>query len=103
MVKSFLMNNVPTLVMGGGINNFMNGIIHNWIGPIFLVFVAVGAIMFIRSQQLTKLILFLVVAAIVGLLIFGGDFLFGANGIFQRVGKGTANQVANENGNGIGN
>lgn len=71
---------LDTLVLGKGLADLWSGVLANWITPVYLAAVAVGAFMFIRSQQLTKLIMFLVVAAIVGVLIFAGDTLFGQNG-----------------------
>lgn len=75
---------LDTLIIGAtgstaGLNGLWNGILANWITPVYLAAVAIGAFMFIRSQQLTKLIMFLVVAAIVGVLIFGGKTLFSGN------------------------
>jgi hypothetical protein len=89
------------LIVGAGLTNLWESVRDNWIGPLFLAAVAIGAFMFIRSQQITKLIMFLVVASIVGVLIFFGDSLFGSNGALSKMFKGTANSVGNDNSNGI--
>lgn len=85
---------LDTLIIGAGLMELWNGILANCITPVYLAAIAIGAFMFIRSQQLTKLILFMVVAAIVGVLIFGGKALFGDGGkggsltnMFQATGK----------------
>jgi hypothetical protein len=57
--------------------------------------------MFIRSQQITKLIMFLVVAAIVGVLIFFGDSLFGSDGALSKMFKGTASGIGKDNSSGM--
>ena len=101
---------LDTLIIGAassnGLNGLWNGILQNWITPVYLAAIAIGAFMFIRSQQLTKLIMFLVVAAIVGVLIFGGRALFGDKGqggaltnMFQATGK----SVGDNNSGGLQN
>lgn len=99
-----------TLIIGAasstGLNGLWTGILNNWITPLYLAAVAIGAFMFIRSQQLTKLIMFLVVAAIVGVLIFGGRALFGDGGQskgFTKMFEATGNKVATDNQTGISN
>jgi asparagine N-glycosylation enzyme membrane subunit Stt3 len=90
-----------SLILGAGLNDLWNSVRDNWIGPVFFAAVAVGAFMFIKSQQITKLIMFLVVASLVGVLIFFGDALFGANGSLSRMFKGTSTNVGNSNSDGI--
>lgn len=99
---------MDTLIIGAGsgLTNLWDGILNNWITPVYLAAVAIGAFMFIRSQQLTKLIMFLVVAAIVGVLIFGGKYLFGDSGEskgFTKMFQDTGNQVSKANEGGISN
>lgn len=99
---------MDTLIIGAGsgLTNLWDGILNNWITPVYLAAVAIGAFMFIRSQQLTKLIMFLVVAAIVGVLIFGGRALFGDGGQskgFTKMFEATGNKVADANKDGISN
>lgn len=101
-INLFIMD--ATMVMGSsGLSNIWENILRDWIRPVFLCAVAVGAFMFIKSQKITQLILFLVVAAIVGLLIFAGNDLFGPGGTFKNMFKNTADHVASQNSGGIGN
>jgi hypothetical protein len=90
-----------SLILGAGLTELWNSIRDNWIGPVFLAAVAVGAFMFIRSQQITKLIMFLVVAAVVGVLIFFGSSLFGTDGALSKMFGNTAKNVGNDNSHGI--
>ena len=102
-VLSSVVFNTLTLGASAGLSNLWAGIRDNWIGPVFLAAVAIGAFMFIKNQQLTKLILFLVVAAIVGVLIFGGSALFGSNGALKNMFQATANTVGKDNSSGVSN
>ena len=89
------------LFLGAGLSSLWDSIKDNWIAPLFFAAVAVGAFMFIKSQQITKLIMFLVVAAIVGVLIFFGSDMFGEGGALSNVFKNTADKVAKDGGNSI--
>lgn len=86
------------LVLGAGLQSLYNGITNNWLKPAFLIMVAVGAFLFIRSQQLTKLVLFLVVCAVVGVLIFFGDGLFGADGAVSKMFNSNISSVSSGDG-----
>ena len=66
-----------------GLGELSQNIIDNWIGPIFLVAIAAFAIVFIKDRAWMKLIGFVGIAAIVGVLIFAGDTFFGENGSLQ--------------------
>lgn len=68
------------LVMLNGLKGLQDSFINNWVGPLFIMAVAVFAVIFIKNRQIRELAIFLVVAAIVGLLIFFGDDLFGSGG-----------------------
>ena len=98
---------LDTLIIGAaGLTKLWDGILSNWITPIYLAAIAIGAFMFIRSQQLTKLIMFLVVAAIVGVLIFGGSVLFGNKGqagSLTRMFTSTGEELGNANSSGLQN
>lgn len=91
-----------TVLMGAGLDGIWRDIRANWIGPVFFCAVAVGAFMFLKNQQITKLLVFLAVAAIVGVLIFAGDALFRDGGALTKIFKGTANNLGNQNAGGIG-
>lgn len=96
---------LDTLIIGGtGLQEIWDGVLANWITPVYLAAIAIGAFMFIRSQQLTKLIMFLVVAAIVGVLIFGGSALFGNKGqagSLTQMFTSTGNKLGNSNSDGL--
>lgn len=93
-----------TMMLGStGLTKLWEDAKESWIAPVFFCMVAIGAFMFIKQQAITKLILFLVVAAVVGVLIFGGDALFGKDGALKKMFQGTAEKVGNSNSSGIGN
>lgn len=87
-----------SLILGAGLQSLYNGVLNNWLKPAFLIMVAVGAFMFIRSQQLTKLVLFLVVCAVVGVLIFFGDGLFGKDGAVSKMFNANIGSVSSGDG-----
>lgn len=94
------MNN---LIMILGLGTLQNDLISNWIGPAFFIVVAGFAIKFIISRQFRELASFLGIAAVVALLVFGGDFLFGKDsGIFYKIAKGFSNQLESGGGGGAG-
>ena len=101
MLELFYTPEFSNLVLGAGLNDLWKSVRDNWIQPVFLAAVAVGAFMFIKSQQITKLIMFLVVAAIVGVLIFFGDKLFGSDGALKNMFGSTAKKVGDDNSAGI--
>lgn len=73
----------------------LNGLLQTattgWIGPVFLIIVAGVSITFLIRREIRQLLIFLVIAAIVGLLVYGGQALFGQQGNL----KNAANTVAN--------
>lgn len=93
-----------TMMLGStGLTKLWLDVKESWITPVFFCMVAIGAFMFIKQQAITKLILFLVVAAVVGVLIFGGEALFGNNGALKNMFEGTAVKVGKSNASGVGN
>lgn len=79
------------LFKGGGLKGIQDNLISNWIGPAFFILVAVFAIYFVKEQQFRRLIAFVGIAIIVGILIFYGDKLFGKDGKLVEEGKNTLN------------
>ena len=63
-----------------GLTGVQETVISNWIGPAFIIAVAFFAIMFIKNRQFRELAAFIVIAAVVGLMIFFGPELFGKSG-----------------------
>ncbi len=79
---------------GGGLTSLWSDVLANWIRPIFLAAVAVFAIIFIKDRAWMKLIAFVGIAAVVGVLIFAGDFFFGsADGGLTGVAKNAAETI----------
>lgn len=81
-----------------GLGGVTDMAINDWIAPAFFLVVAGFAIKFVIQRQFRELAAFLVIAAIVGLLIFNGDGLFGEGGIFY----GVANKFSSGIGEGGG-
>lgn len=77
-----------------GLNELWSTILSNWITPLYLAAVAVFAIMFLKDRAWTKLIGFVGIAAVVGVLIFAGKALFGGeNASLTKVAKEGAKQI----------
>lgn len=77
-----------------GLNELWSSVLRNWITPIYVAMVAVFALFFLKDRQWMKLIGFVGIAAVVGVLVFAGADLFGgkdkgltktANGIAKEV------------------
>ena len=79
------------MVLNGGIADKIGKIIGGYVGPVFLVIVAGVSIMFVKEREFRKLAAFLGIAAIVGIIIFAGDQLFGDKGKIS----GTINSTLN--------
>jgi uncharacterized MAPEG superfamily protein len=81
------------LVLAGGISGLTQDIVQNWIGPLFLAAVAVFAIIFIKDRSWMKLIGFVGIAAVVGMLIYSSDTLFSKDGALTKTSTDVAKQV----------
>ena len=73
------------LASGAGLGSLQQNLVSNWIGPAFFIIVAGFAIKFIISRQFRELAGFLAIAAVVALLVFNANGLFGNDGIFYRI------------------
>lgn len=82
-----------SLYLAAGLSTLWTNIQNNWLGPIFLAAVAVFAIMFIKDRAWMKLIAFVGIAAIVGVLVYAGDSLFGKNGNLKNVAQKAAKDI----------
>jgi len=76
-----------------GLQGLKDSIINNWLGPVFIAGVAAFALLFIKDRSWTKLLGFVGIAAIVGVLIFSGDALFGNDKGLQKVAKNEATKI----------
>jgi len=84
---------LATVIPAAGLNELWNTVLSGWIGPLFIAAVAVFALFFIKDRSWTKLIGFVGIAAVVGVLIFAGPALFGDGGALQSVAEDAATQV----------
>lgn len=69
--------NYAVEIHAAGISGLWDTILTNWITPIYLAAVAVFAIIFLKDRAWMKLIGFVGIAAVVGVLVFAGKSLFG--------------------------
>ncbi len=87
------------LVIGAGLAGIKSVLIADYIGPAFLIAVAVFAIMEARNRQWMKLFGLIAVAAVVGVLVYGGSGLFGSSTSgLSGVASGVAKNVDNSSG-----
>lgn len=77
------------------LNNLVNGLINNWIGPAFILIVAVVGLTLAWKRKFNELAMFAGVAAVAALLIFFGPMLFGKDGILTGAGKEVIDTVGN--------
>lgn len=77
-----------------GLNGLWNNILTNWFLPIYLAAIAVFAFVFIKNQAWMKLIGFVGIAAVVGVLVFAGATFFGPNGSLTGVAEDAAGEVS---------
>mgnify|MGYP001060963827 CR=1 FL=1 len=82
-----------SLVLLAGLAGLQNTLVQNWIGPAFLIVIAALAIKFMIQRQFRELAGFLAIGAVVALLIYGTDSLFGENGIFKGIADAFANAL----------
>jgi len=95
--------NITMFLANAGLGNLQQTLVSNWIGPAFFIIVAGFAIKFIVSRQFRELAGFLAIAAVVALLVFNADGLFGSGGIFYKIAKSFSEGLDNGGGNTGGN
>lgn len=75
-----ILNNLTLIeFQAAGINELWNTVLTNWITPLYLAAIAVFAFIFLKDRAWMKLIGFVGIAAVVGVLIFAGGALFGSS------------------------
>lgn len=89
IVNSF--NQLP--FNASGLNGIVNELKDNWLAPVFILIVAGVSIMFLVQRELRKLAVFLVIAMLVGVLLFFGEAIFGKNGNLTNWGKKQATSI----------
>lgn len=82
-----------TLVYAGGLNNLSEYVINSWVGPLFIAAVAVFAVIFIKDRSWTKLIGLVGIAAVVSVLVFGGQTFFSDGGTFNNVAEKAGKKI----------
>lgn len=60
-----------------GLTDLWRKVLTNWITPLYIAAVAVFAIIFLKDRAWMKLIGFVGIAAVVGVLVFAGSEIFG--------------------------
>lgn len=71
------MNNQLVEMPGSGLTELWNNVLRSWITPLYVAFVAAIALLFLKDRAWMKLIGFVGIAAVVGVLVFAGGDLFG--------------------------
>lgn len=88
-----ILNNLVGL-HAAGIDGLWTNILANWITPLYLAAVAVFAFIFLKDRAWMKLIGFVGIAAVVGVLVFAGRALFGGeNATLVKTAADAAKQV----------
>lgn len=67
-------------IFAAGLSELKNKALNDWVQPVFIVGVAAISIVFIKDRAWMKLLAFLGIAAIVGVVVFAGEDLFGDDG-----------------------
>lgn len=88
-----LTNFIWFLGAGEGLGGVKDTVVTGWIGPIFLILLAAGAVVEFRKRAFRTMGALIGVGVIAALLIYFGDFLLGNNGKFTGAGKGIAEKV----------
>lgn len=78
---TLLLNLMATPGLGG----IQENLVSNWLGPALFIVIAGISIKFILNRQFRELAGFLVIAAVVALLVFNADGLFGEKGVFYSI------------------
>lgn len=73
------------LLASPGLGGIQDNLVSNWLGPALFIIIAGVSIKFILNRQFRELAGFLMIAAVVALLVFNADGLFGENGVFYTI------------------
>ena len=86
------------VLANSGLRGLWNTVLSDWITPLFIAMVAVFALFFIKDRAWMKLIGFVGIAAVVGVLVFaGGDLFGGKDKGLTKVAKNAANDIQTVN------
>lgn len=75
---------------GKGLDGLYTEFINNWLGPIYLIAVAVFSVVFLKDRKFRELFSFIAIATVVALLIFFTKDFFGSKGKVTTNIKGAA-------------
>lgn len=73
------------LLASPGLGGIQENLVSNWLGPALFIIIAGVSIKFILNRQFRELAGFLMIAAVVALLVFNADGLFGESGVFYTI------------------
>lgn len=68
-----------------GLGGIQENLVSEWLGPALFIIIAGVSIKFILNRQFRELAGFLMIAAVVALLVFNADGLFGEKGVFYTI------------------
>ncbi len=88
-----IVNDFMVALPAAGLGGLWDTILKNWIGPAFIAAIAWFAFTFIKDRAWMKLLGFIGIAAVVSVLVFAGDSLFGADGSLKNVAEEQAGQI----------
>lgn len=79
--------------LGEGLGDVQNTVVKEWIGPIFLILLAAGAVMEFRKRAFRTMGALVGIGVIAALLIYAGGDLLGANGNLKGAGKKITDKI----------
>lgn len=88
-----LTNLIWFLGAGDGLSDVQTTVVKGWIGPIFLILLAAGAVIEFRKRAFRTMGALVGIGVIAALLIYAGEDLLGANGNLKDAGKGISDKI----------
>lgn len=74
---NILLINTINFVYAAGLQSVWDEIRNNWLGPLYIAAIAIFAIVFLKDRAWMKLLAFVGIAVVVGVLIFAGEAIIG--------------------------
>lgn len=84
------------LIFAAGLGDLKTDLMDDWLAPLFIIVVAVFSIVFLKDRAWMKLLGFVGIAAVVGMLMFGSETLFGKDGAATTLATNTASDIARD-------
>lgn len=88
-----IMNLIFAASGGGGLSDIYKKFVEDWAGPAFLIIIVVVAIPMIKERQFRNLLIFLVFAAVIGVIVFYGEDIFGKDKGITNATKGLVDSI----------